>query len=155
MAGCLPPGTGPEVPWPGGADHPVRVEGPGDRDGGLGSGPAGRYQRRRLVVEARRQEMWVQARGRDGGGAFHHGVHRDGVGLVRRAQGPVLPNRVSGRGFHLMNLQEVLHAEKLFPDAISRAYYAVMHAAKVALLTRDVVAESHGAVRRQFGSALV
>ncbi len=57
--------------------------------------------------------------------------------------------------------QDALKAAKLCldaglcADAVSRAYYAVMHAAKAALLTRDVVAESHGAVRRLFGQALV
>ena len=40
-------------------------------------------------------------------------------------------------------------------DAISRAYYATMHAAKAALLVHDVVAESHAAVRRLFGQVLV
>ena len=40
-------------------------------------------------------------------------------------------------------------------DAVSRAYYAVLHAAKAALLTRDIVTESHAAVRRLFGRELV
>ena len=38
---------------------------------------------------------------------------------------------------------------------MSRSYYAVMHAAKAALLVHDVIAESHAAVRRLFGSVLV
>jgi uncharacterized protein (UPF0332 family) len=43
-----------------------------------------------------------------------------------------------------------------FPeDAVSRGYYAVMHAAKAVLLAHDTVAESHAAVRRLFGRALV
>lgn len=43
-----------------------------------------------------------------------------------------------------------------FPeDATSRAYYAVMHAAKAALLSHDAVAESHASVRRLFGRVLV
>lgn len=46
------------------------------------------------------------------------------------------------RAAQALRAAEVLHAEELFPDAISRAYYAVMHAAKAALLTRDVVADS-------------
>lgn len=42
-----------------------------------------------------------------------------------------------------------------YEDAVSRAYYAVLHAAKAALLTRDIAAESHAAVRRLFGKELV
>jgi len=42
-----------------------------------------------------------------------------------------------------------------YEDAVSRAYYAVLHAAKAALLTRDIVTESHTAVRRLFGKELV
>lgn len=42
-----------------------------------------------------------------------------------------------------------------YEDAVSRAYYAVLHAAKAALLTRDIAAESHVAVRRLFGKELV
>ncbi len=42
-----------------------------------------------------------------------------------------------------------------YEDAVSRAYYAVLHAAKAALLTRDITAESHTAVRRLFGKELV
>ena len=43
----------------------------------------------------------------------------------------------------------------LFQDSISRSYYAVMHAAKAALLVHDVIADSHSKVRRLFGSVLV
>ena len=42
-----------------------------------------------------------------------------------------------------------------YEDAVSRAYYAVLHAAKAALLARDIVTESHTAVRRLFGKELV
>jgi len=42
-----------------------------------------------------------------------------------------------------------------YEDAVSRPYYAVLHAAKAALLTRDIAAESHAAVRRLFGKELV
>lgn len=42
-----------------------------------------------------------------------------------------------------------------YEDAVSRAYYAVLHAAKAALLARDIAAESHAAVRRLFGKELV
>jgi uncharacterized protein (UPF0332 family) len=50
---------------------------------------------------------------------------------------------------------KLLHADGLFEDAVSRAYYAVMHAAKAALLAHDQIAESHAALRRYFGSVLV
>jgi uncharacterized protein (UPF0332 family) len=43
----------------------------------------------------------------------------------------------------------------LLEDSISRSYYAVMHAAKAALLVHDVIADSHSKVRRLFCSVLV
>jgi uncharacterized protein (UPF0332 family) len=49
----------------------------------------------------------------------------------------------------------LLISARLFEDAVSRSYYTVMHAAKAALLVHDVIAESHAAVRRLFGSVLV
>lgn len=50
---------------------------------------------------------------------------------------------------------ETLTRDGLYADAISRAYYAVLHAAKAGLHVRDVAAESHPAVRRMFGLHLV
>lgn len=50
---------------------------------------------------------------------------------------------------------QILHAADLFEDAVSRSYYAVMHAAKAVLLVHDAIAESHTAVRRLFGAVLV
>jgi uncharacterized protein (UPF0332 family) len=49
----------------------------------------------------------------------------------------------------------ILLEARLFEDAVSRSYYAVMHAAKAALLVHDVIADSHAKVRRLFGSVLV
>jgi uncharacterized protein (UPF0332 family) len=49
----------------------------------------------------------------------------------------------------------LLQQHGLTEDAVSRAYYATMHAAKAALLVHDVIAESHAAVRRLFGQVLV
>ena len=40
-------------------------------------------------------------------------------------------------------------------DALSRAYYATLHAAKAALYVHDVAAASHAAVRRLFGRYLI
>jgi len=50
---------------------------------------------------------------------------------------------------------ETLTREGLYADAISRAYYAILHGAKAALHVHDVAAESHPAVRRMFGLHLV
>ncbi len=50
---------------------------------------------------------------------------------------------------------EVLLDEELYEDCVSRAYYAVLHAARGALLTVPVFPDSHNAVRRLFGLHLV
>lgn len=50
---------------------------------------------------------------------------------------------------------ETLTREGLCADAISRAYYAILHGAKAALQVHDAAAESHPAVRRMFGLHLV
>jgi uncharacterized protein (UPF0332 family) len=50
---------------------------------------------------------------------------------------------------------ESLTRDRCYADAISRAYYAILHAAKAALHVHDVAAESHPAVRRMFGLHLV
>ena len=50
---------------------------------------------------------------------------------------------------------ETLPRDRCYADAISRAYYAILHAAKAALYVHDVAAESHAAVRRMFGLHLV
>jgi uncharacterized protein (UPF0332 family) len=42
---------------------------------------------------------------------------------------------------------ETLTRDGLYADAISRAYYAILHAAKAGLHIHDVAAESHPAVR--------
>ena len=60
-----------------------------------------------------------------------------------------------GRAQRALRAAQILHASDPFEDAVSRSYYAVMHAAKAALLVHDVIAESPAAVRRLFGSVLV
>lgn len=50
---------------------------------------------------------------------------------------------------------EVLLNEKLYEDSISRSYYAVLHAAKAALLSKGVEVDSHEAVKRLFGMHLI
>ncbi len=59
------------------------------------------------------------------------------------------------RALKALQAAKLLQADRLFEDAVSRAYYAVMHAAKAALLVHDQIAESHAAIRRHFGSVLV
>ena len=50
---------------------------------------------------------------------------------------------------------ETLTRDGLYADAISRAYYAILHAAKAGLHVHDVAAEAHRQVRRMFGLHLV
>jgi hypothetical protein len=59
------------------------------------------------------------------------------------------------RAVESLSAADLLAREGYEADAISRAYYAVVHAAKAALQARDVAAESHAAVRRLFGLHLV
>jgi hypothetical protein len=59
------------------------------------------------------------------------------------------------RAQHALQAADLLQTHGLAADAISRAYYATMHAAKAALLAEEVMAESHAAVRRLFGQILV
>lgn len=40
-------------------------------------------------------------------------------------------------------------------DAVSRAYYAVLHAARAALMSKGVEARTHTGIRRLFGTELV
>jgi uncharacterized protein (UPF0332 family) len=48
-----------------------------------------------------------------------------------------------------------LFEEGFLEDAISRSYYAVLHAAKAVLLSESVVVSSHEAVKRLFGMHLI
>ncbi len=59
------------------------------------------------------------------------------------------------RAQQALQAADLLQTHGLAADAISRSYYATMHAAKAALLAQDVMAESHAAVRRLFGQVLV
>jgi len=49
----------------------------------------------------------------------------------------------------------MLLENQLYEDCVSRSYYAVLHAAKAALIKIGVEAKSHQAVRRMFGLHLV
>ena len=59
------------------------------------------------------------------------------------------------RAREALRAAETLTRERCYADAISRAYYAILHASKAALHVHDVAAESHAAVRRMFGLYLV
>ncbi len=49
----------------------------------------------------------------------------------------------------------LLAREGYAEDAVSRTYYAILQAAKAALLVHDVTVKSHAALRRRFGEHLV
>lgn len=79
-------------------------------------------------------------------------------GDSRRCGGAVNPEHVTAefeRALQSLHAAQLLHPQALYADAVSRAYYAVMHAAKAALLAHDVIVESHAALKRLFGSELV
>tara|TARA_B100000315_G_C14271314_1_gene448808 strand:- start:97 stop:522 length:426 start_codon:yes stop_codon:yes gene_type:complete len=59
------------------------------------------------------------------------------------------------RAREALRAAEALTRDRCYADAISRGYYAILHAAKAALHVHDIVAESHAAVRRMFGLYLV
>ena len=59
------------------------------------------------------------------------------------------------RAQQALRAADLLQAQGIYADAVSRAYYATMHAAKAALLAHDVITESHRAVRRLFGQILI
>ncbi|MEW6607065.1 MAG: HEPN domain-containing protein [bacterium] len=54
-----------------------------------------------------------------------------------------------------LHAAKVLMKESLFEDCVSRAYYAVLHAAKAALSLAGVESDTHNGVRRMFGLHLV
>lgn len=54
-----------------------------------------------------------------------------------------------------LHAAKVLINEGLFEDCVSRAYYAVLHAAKATLFLAGVEPDTHNGVRRMFGLHLV
>ena len=50
---------------------------------------------------------------------------------------------------------QLLTAEDYPEDAASRAYYAILHAAKAVLFVHDIATRSHAGTRRMFGLHLV
>jgi uncharacterized protein (UPF0332 family) len=59
------------------------------------------------------------------------------------------------RAQEALRAAEVLTAGKCYADAVSRTYYAVLHAAKAGLYVQGISAESHAAVRSLFGLHLI
>jgi uncharacterized protein (UPF0332 family) len=59
------------------------------------------------------------------------------------------------RGCRTLRAAEVLVGGEFYADAVSRSYYAVLHAAKAALQVHDVAVETHRGARRLFGLHLV
>jgi uncharacterized protein len=59
------------------------------------------------------------------------------------------------RARQAMGAAEVLRDAGYPADALSRAYYATLHAAKAALYVHNVATASHAAVRRMFGLHLI
>ncbi len=49
----------------------------------------------------------------------------------------------------------VLFTQGFIDDAVSRAYYAIFHAASALLLNEGITVESHGALKTMFGLRLV
>ncbi len=66
-----------------------------------------------------------------------------------------LPRKELARARRSLRAAETLMDHELYEDAISRAYYAVLHASKAALATVDVFPSTHQSVRRLFGLHLV
>jgi predicted nucleotidyltransferase len=80
--------------------------------------------------------------------------------LVVTNEAGILKKKLRRIGYLLAATSNVLPSKTLtrehcYADAISRAYYAILHAAKAALHIHDVVVASHAAVRRMFGLHLV
>ena len=59
------------------------------------------------------------------------------------------------RSLQSLAAAQLCHGEGLYADAISRAYYAVMHAAKAALALYDIVPVTHDGVSNRFGEYIV
>ena len=59
------------------------------------------------------------------------------------------------RAWRALGAAEILARASYYEDAVSRAYYATLHAAKAALYIHDVATTSHAAVRRMFGRHLI
>ena len=59
------------------------------------------------------------------------------------------------RGEQALRAAQLLLQQLLLQDALSRSYYAILHAARAALLAEGVAVTSHRGVRRLFGQHLI
>jgi len=59
------------------------------------------------------------------------------------------------RGEQALRAAQLLLEQLLLQDALSRSYYAILHAARAALLAEGVTVTSHRGVRRLFGQHLI
>lgn len=59
------------------------------------------------------------------------------------------------RGEQALRAAQLLLQQLLLQDALSRSYYAILHAARAALLAEGVTVTSHRGVRRLFGQHLI
>jgi uncharacterized protein (UPF0332 family) len=85
------------------------------------------------------------------GAATQEPITVAGGGRARRRRRPMNRELVLAEWQHArdaLKAAEMLTWEDLSADAISRAYYAVLHAAKAALHVQEVAVESHAAVKR-------
>ncbi len=59
------------------------------------------------------------------------------------------------RAAESLGAAESCRRDRYYADSVSRAYYAILHAAKAALYLHGMTAESHAAVKRLFGLHLI
>ena len=59
------------------------------------------------------------------------------------------------RGEQALRAAQLLLQQLLLQDALSRSYYAILHAARAALLAEGITVTSHRGVRRLFGQHLI
>jgi uncharacterized protein (UPF0332 family) len=59
------------------------------------------------------------------------------------------------RAHQALRSAQLLLDANLLRDAVSRSYYSVLHAARAALLSQNIIPESHVGVRRLFGLTFV
>ena len=67
----------------------------------------------------------------------------------------MLARKEMDRARKSLRAAQILLGYELHEDAVSRAYYAVLHASKAALATVNIFPTSHQSVRRMFGLHLV
>ena len=59
------------------------------------------------------------------------------------------------RGQSALQSAAVLHRAALYPDSVSRAYYAILHGMRAALAVKDLIATSHNSTRALFNQHLI